>query len=162
MRKIPLQKLSRVFLYLSVLITIIFLLVFYLKYYLAALPEDVDFETEMEVYGNQIDLLIGWAFGLLAVALLASLAFAIKRLTSDPKRGKKAFVAIGIFSLILLVSYAFADGTPLDIPGYSGTDNVPAVLKYADTLIFSTYVMLILAFLSIVYSEIDKFLKKLP
>jgi hypothetical protein len=162
MKKIPLQKLSRVFLYLSVLVTLIFLLVFYLKYYLADLPEDVDFETEMEAYGNHIDLLIGWAFGLLAVALMASLAFAIVRLVGDPKRGIKAFVAIGIFALILIVSYAFADGTLLEMPGYSGTDNVPAILKYADTLIYSTYVMLILAFLSIIYSEIDKFLKKLP
>ena len=52
-----------------------------------------------------------------------------------------------------------ASGEVLHLTGYKGTDNIPSVLKNVDTAIFSTYILLGVTVVAIIYSEIAKLLK---
>jgi hypothetical protein len=159
MKKITPKKLVSIFLYVVLAVTSILLVIFYFKTSSMALPDDADVETKIDAYGNILDIILYWSYGLLILALTVSVVFPIIRLIEDPKKGLKALVAIGIFGFIIIIAYVFSDGTPLLLKGYNGKDNVAGTLEFADTLLFTTYIMLGLAFLSIIYSEISKAFK---
>ncbi|MBZ4674938.1 MAG: hypothetical protein JG772_627 [Dysgonamonadaceae bacterium] len=52
------------------------------------------------------------------------------------------------------ITYTLGSGTPLNIVGYTGPDNVPGTLKMTDMWIFSIYVMLMLVILSILFAPL--------
>jgi hypothetical protein len=52
-----------------------------------------------------------------------------------------------------------ADDSVLNLPHYTGSDNVPATLKMVDTGLFTAYLLLGLAFVAIIFSEVSKAFK---
>ena len=92
----------------------------------------------------------------LAIALIFPLIFMF---TSFKNLIRTLGVLIGA-AVLVGIAYSLASATPLQIPGYAGTDSSdPIVLKLVDTGIFLTYFLLGLALLSIFYSEIVKAFK---
>ena len=61
--------------------------------------------------------------------------------------------------MLLMYYWYYIIDTILKIPAYSGTDNVPSVLKKVGTGLISMYILLGLAVLTIVYTEISKYFK---
>jgi len=45
------------------------------------------------------------------------------------------------------------------MPFYDGKDNVPSTLKFVDTVLFTSYILVGLAFLSIIWSAISRVFK---
>lgn len=56
--------------------------------------------------------------------------------------------------ILVLIAYSMSDGTIMDIPGYSGSDNVPGTLKFTDTILITTYFLGIGAIGAIIVTEI--------
>ena len=71
---------------------------------------------------------------------------------------KKKFVFRGIVygQNLQIVAWAMGDGTPMQIPGYSGTDNVPFWLKVTDMFLYSIYILLFVTVVAIIASGIKK------
>ena len=100
-----------------------------------------------------------WAVILVIITLGLALIFPIINIFTNPKSAKSGlFILLGVVILVF-VAYTLASNEVLKIPGYTGTDNIPGVLKIAGTGLFITYILAGLAVLSILYSEISKYFK---
>jgi len=100
------------------------------------------------------DIVLYWAYILLAITVVVLIGFAIsaflKQLKESPKKALSGFLALlGIFGL-LIVTYIIGDGTLLNIPGYDGADNNPQTLKMTDMWLYSCYFLLIVTVIAIV------------
>jgi hypothetical protein len=156
MRRLSSKKTAKVLRYTLVSVSLVLFAILFSMLYFSTLPQDADFESKLEAFGKGIDILLLWAFALLVAAIVVSIVFPLISLVKDPKKGIKSLIALGIFSFFVLLAYLFSDGTPLNMQSYTSQGNVPETLILADTLIYTAYFMLALAFLSILFSEIWK------
>ncbi len=105
------------------------------------------------------DLIIRYAYFLVIGALAAVFAFEIYKIVLHPSSAKNTLIFSGGMVVFLFIAYLFADGTPMEIIGYEGSDNVPSMLKVTDTGLFTFYILMVGAALSIVGAEIMRFFK---
>ncbi len=101
-------------------------------------------------------LLLNWAYVLVFITIICALLFPILRLFTRPKQAMKSFIGIGALAIVFLITYLMADGTPLQIFGYTGPDNIPSTLQQTDMIIFTMYFLFFAAIGSIAVMEILK------
>ncbi|MBR6310641.1 MAG: hypothetical protein IKR52_05520 [Paludibacteraceae bacterium] len=153
------NKLPKIALYALSCITIIIGLLFYFG------PEATTSYNNIEyvepAFTNAIMI---WTYVLVGIAVVITLGFVIYHFIlsamKDPKSAVKPIVVIVGIVLLFLVAYLLGDGTPLNIPGYDGADNVYSWLKITDMFLFVTYTLLVIAFALIIYSNVAKYIKK--
>jgi len=100
------------------------------------------------------DLLIHWAKILLFLTAGLSILFPIIQLVVNPKGAIKGLAGLVGLGLIILISYSMSDATLLDLPGYTGTDNNPGSLQFADTILYTMYILGVGTIVAIVATEI--------
>lgn len=105
------------------------------------------------------DALLGWAYILFFVSVVGALIFPIVTILTNPKAAMKGIVGVASLLLIIGVSYALADGTVMNIPGYSGDDNVPSTLIFSDVVLYTMYILGISSILAIIATEIYRKVK---
>ncbi len=98
--------------------------------------------------------LMNWGYILFGIAAFFAIIFPIVRLFTRPKQAMKSFLGLAGVILLVFVAYAMSDGTPLNLIGYTGYDNVPSMLKFSDTIIFTMYFLFGGAILAILGTEI--------
>ncbi|MDK2843174.1 MAG: hypothetical protein PWQ17_2681, partial [Anaerophaga sp.] len=76
-----------------------------------------------------------------------------------PQSAVRTLISIAFLAVIALISYSLGDGTPMNLVGYKGPDNVPGMLIMADTFLYSMYILLGGAFLAILYTEVSRIFK---
>ena len=102
---------------------------------------------------------LNWAYILCGIAIVAAIAFPIARLFSRPKQALKSLIGLVGVAIVVMVAYSLADGTPMDLKGYNGPDNVPSMLILSDTIIYTMYILFVGAVLAIFGSEIYRRVK---
>lgn len=100
-----------------------------------------------------------WAYVLFGITAGLTIIFSLINFVINPKGAKKSIIAIVAAAALIVIAYLMADDTVLDLPFYSGTGNEPATLKFVDTTLFTAYGLVIIAFLSILWSSISKAFK---
>ncbi len=112
--------------------------------------------VEGEAYTTPVntDLLLVWGMILFGIATLLAVVFPILQIITNPKGAGKGLMGLLALVVVVLISYALSDGTLLDLPGYTGPDNNPTSLKFADTVLYTMYILGVGAILSIVGTEI--------
>jgi uncharacterized membrane protein YhaH (DUF805 family) len=100
-----------------------------------------------------------WAYVLLGITAGVTIIFSLINFVVNPKGAKKSIIAIVAAAVLILVAYLMADDTVLNMPFYDGKGNEPATLKFVDTTLFTAYGLVIIAFLSILWSSISKVFK---
>lgn len=110
---------------------------------------------------KRTDYALKWSYILLFIAALTAVLFPLVAIVTDFKAILRVLgVLAGAAVLILLSYFVLASETPIDILGYTGTDNTnPVALKWIDTGLFSTYIIFGVALLSILYSEVANLFK---
>ncbi|MDR0982893.1 MAG: hypothetical protein LBM07_06605 [Culturomica sp.] len=103
--------------------------------------------------------ILDWAYILAAIAVIAALIFPIIRLFTRPKQAMKSLIGVLALVVICGIAYLMSDGTPLNIVGYTGEDNVPSTLIYTDMLIYTIYLLFIVLVLALIGTEVYKRLK---
>lgn len=103
--------------------------------------------------------LLNWSYILCVIAIVAAIIFPIARLVTRPKEAMKSFLGLAALAIIVGVAYAMSDGTPMKITGYNGPDNVPPMLVFSDTIIYTMYFLFVGAILAIFGSEIYRRVK---
>lgn len=103
--------------------------------------------------------LLNWAYILCGIAVLSALIFPVARLVTRPKQAMKSFLGLVVIVILVLIAYAMADGTPMKIIGYNGPDNVPSMLIFSDTIIYTMYFLFAGAILAILGTEIYRRMK---
>jgi hypothetical protein len=144
------HKISSWILYLLMAASIVSAIVFY----------GVGFDEKNPANADQL-LGVAYAFVILGlgVSLVLSLISFVKSLMHEPKKAVKNLVGPVVIIAIIAISYAMADGTPLNILGYNGPDNVPSMLKFADMALYSMYTLSIVAILMVIASSVIKLFK---
>ena len=111
---------------------------------------------EEPIYTDQFML---FAMVLFIFAAAMAVVFPLISLALNPKGAMKTLVVLAIAAVIIFVSFSMASDAILDIPGYTGTDNVPASLKFAGTSLNTMYVMFILTIGSVIFAEVARIFK---
>ncbi len=108
----------------------------------------------------QTDALLYLMYVLFGLAIAATVVAAIFQfgaaLKDSPAAAIKSLLGLVLLVVVLVVAWAMGDGTPMQIPGYSGTDNVPFWLKLTDMFLYSIYILLFVTVVAIIASGIKK------
>ncbi|PWD97641.1 hypothetical protein [Marinilabilia rubra] len=99
---------------------------------------------------------LNWGKMLLAGAAVISILFEIFNLIVHPQSAVRSLISIALLGVIVLVAYSMGDGTPLQLVGYKGSDNVPSMLVLGDTFLYTTYILLGGVLLTILYTEVSR------
>ncbi|MDR0893090.1 MAG: hypothetical protein LBN24_10830 [Mediterranea sp.] len=106
------------------------------------------------------DTLIYLMYGLfyLAVALtvIAALYQFGAALKDNPGGAIRSLLGLVLLVVVMLIAWAVGDGTPMNIPGYDGTDNVYFWLKVTDMFLYAIYILLCVTILAMLFSAIKK------
>ena len=148
-----LQRIVTIFLYVIFGISVILAIWFFAGGYEPG-TQGTDFEEPVAT-----NTMLLWGYLLFGLSVLAIIIFPIINLVRQPKSAKRALIVVGIFAIIILISYAFSSGTPLHMPGYKGADNVPVKLHMVGTGLYATYFLGGIAFIGILFSEIYRIFK---
>jgi hypothetical protein len=90
------------------------------------------------------DLLMKYMYVLFGIALVAAIysavsAFATK-FAANPQKALFAFVGVGSLALLMTLTYALGDTTPLNIIGFDGEQTAFA-LRISDMSLYSIYIL---------------------
>ena len=115
---------------------------------------------------NYTSELLYWVYIMLALSIIALLAFGllqfITSLKTNPKTALASLSVIVVFGALLGITYSIGDSTPLasitnaDITKY----NVPMWLKISDMWIYSMYILLILCVVSLLATQLKRVFTK--
>ncbi|MCD8091877.1 MAG: hypothetical protein LUF01_03265 [Bacteroides sp.] len=108
----------------------------------------------------QTDALIYLMYGLLAVAVIATLVGVLfqfgSSLKDNPGAALKSLIGLVILIVVVVIAWSMGSDQTLNIPGYSGTDNVPFWLKVTDMFLYTIYILFAGTVLAIIFSSIKK------
>lgn len=147
------SKILKILTWVLMAITIVFALIFYLGNIVPGTEG-----TRIEEPTITKSFLI-WAAILFILTAGVTVFFSIANFVVNPKGAKKSLIALFAAVVIIGVSFLFADDTILNMPFYDGKDNVPNTLKFVDTTMFTAYILVGLAFLSIIWSAVSRVFK---
>jgi hypothetical protein len=106
------------------------------------------------------DIALIWAYILVFITMIASIVFPLIAVISNPKALVRLLIILAGAAVLVIISYVMSKGTPIEITGYTGTDNSdPGTLKMIDTVLFVTYMLFGLALASILYAIISRAFK---
>ncbi len=154
---INISKITSVLLYSLMAISVILLVYFYKV--TAGIPEGTDFDTQIDIYGGILDMIMYWAYILFGIAAISALIFPIINMVSQPKEAVKTLISVAVVAVFVLIAYMLADDTVLNLPGYEGADNVPATLKFSGMMLWTAYLLFAGVIVSIIYAEVSKMIK---
>lgn len=103
--------------------------------------------------------ILNWSYILFGIAIIAAMIFPVARLFTRPKQAMKSFLGLGALVIVILIAYAMSDGTPMKLVGYTGPDNVPSMLLFSDTILYTMYFLFAGTILAILGTEIYRRMK---
>lgn len=108
---------------------------------------------------NFTDSFLNWGIILIFLSGLVTLLAELANIFLQPKKALRTLLSIGIIIVIVLISYALADDTPLEF-GYKNPDNVSETLIFSDVFIFTTYIIFGISIIALLYTELSRVLRK--
>ena len=147
-------KLSSILLWVLMGLTVLFAIIFYVG---GVVPGTEGTRYEEPKVTNSF---IVFAYILLAVTVLTLIFFALRNYVMNPKGLKGVLIALGVVAVLVGLAALLADNTVLNLPHYTGADNVPTTLFWTDIGLYVAYILLAGAFLTIIYSVVSKYFKK--
>ncbi len=148
------SKILKILMWALMGITIVFAGMFYLG---AVVPETAGTRLEEPVITTSFLI---WAAILFFVTAGITLVFTIINFIVNPSGGKKTLISLASIIVIIVIAFLLADDTVLNMPYYDGKDNVPGMLRFADMMIFTSAMLIVVAFLSIVGSAVSRVFRK--
>jgi len=103
-------------------------------------------------------VVLSWAYILLVITTLVTIIFPIVYIISNPKSGKTVLVGLAGFAVLFVIAYSIASGS---IQGevYETFNISEATSRFIGGMLNLTYILALVAVLSIVYSGISSFFK---
>ena len=90
------------------------------------------------------DLLMRYMYVLFGITFVATLVSAVLTFTiefsKDSKSAMLAFIGVGALALLMILTYALGDATPLSIVGFDG-EQTAFDLKISDMSLYSIYIL---------------------
>jgi len=105
------------------------------------------------------EVILRWAYVLFLIAGFFALVFPLIFIAGNLKSAKRLGIVIVIGAVLIFISNRLASGELLNLIQYTGPDNVPGTLKTVDRFLIFTYILGVVAILSILYSAISNLFK---
>ena len=105
------------------------------------------------------NVILRWSYILLIITVAILIVFQLVSMITNLQALKRMGIVLGIAAVLIFVSYQLADDTLLNLIMYTGPDNVPGTLQIVGTTLIFTYILGILAIVSILYSAIANIFK---
>ena len=102
---------------------------------------------------NYTELYLIWSYILFFIAAILAIGFPIVKSFTNPRNLNKALLPLAATVVVILAAYFLSSDEKMDILGLGLVDD-PLTLKYSGTVIITAYILMGIAFLSILYSEI--------
>jgi hypothetical protein len=109
--------------------------------------------------------LLYWGYTVVALAVITLIGFGAFQFTTSlmtsPKKALTSLSVIAVFLVLLGITYAMGDGTPLpNINAESAQYNIPFWLKVTEMWLYTAYVLGTLCVLAVLSSSVMKFIRK--
>ena len=105
------------------------------------------------------NVILRWSYILLIITVVILIVFQLVLIITNLQALKRMGIVLGIAAVLIFVSYQLADDTLINLIMYTGPDNVPGTLQIVGTTLIFTYILGILAIVSILYSAIANIFK---
>lgn len=148
-----LVKILRVLFWVLIGISAVFGIMFYTG---GITPETVNAKYQEPVFTQ---LLINWAYFLFFAATALAVVFAIISMIANPKGAVRTLIALVIMGVIAAIAYGLASDEILVFPGSAEMDITNSLSKNVGMGIISVYLLLLIATVSIVVTEISAYFK---
>lgn len=99
---------------------------------------------------------LNWAKALLIGTAAIAIIFEIVFIVLRPKNAVRSVISLLGLAVVVFIAYSLGDGTPMNLVGYEGPDNVPSMLIMSDMFLYTMYFLFGIAIVSIAYSEISR------
>ena len=124
--------------------------------------------SELDMKYNKVyaytDVLIYWTYALGILSVVTVLFFAVKdfiaELSASPSGALKKIAGPIALVVLLLVTYAIGDTTPLKLNEEAQRFNAPFWLKFSDMWIYSVYVLLFLTIVAAIAGAVKSALNR--
>lgn len=121
--------------------------------------QQVDIAGEMWDQPTYTNSLIFWTYGLLGLTVLLTLTMVLVKFfagfKANPKKAVRTLIVLALFVGLFVIAWFLGDGkNALNIPGYTGTDNVGFWAQYTDMCCFMIYIMIALTILTMAGSYV--------
>lgn len=138
-------------------VSVVLVILFYVKS--SGIPSKTEFAEQITLFGASLEYYMVWTYILIITATAGAVVFPILNIITNPKGAVKTLVGVALFAVVIFVAFALADNTVMEIPAYTGEDNVPDTLKWSGAVLYTMYILLIGAIVSIFYVEVAKIFK---
>lgn len=116
-------------------------------------------EGDAMAEGSMTGVIITWTILVLAIGIAGAIISEVFGAITNSGNILKSLVIVVAGVAIIAICWALSDGTPLNLPGYEGSENQSPWLEIADTGIYLFYLSAGVAVLSIIASEIYQMFK---
>lgn len=124
--------------------------------------------SELDMKDNKVyaytDVLIYWTYALGILSVVTVLFFVVKdfiaELAASPSAALKKIAGPIALVVLLLVTYAIGDTTPLKLNEEAQRFNAPFWLKFSDMWIYSVYVLLFLTIVAAIVGAVKSALNR--
>ena len=124
--------------------------------------------SELDMKDNKVyaytDVLIYWTYALGSLSVVTVLFFVVKdfiaELAASPSAALKKIAGPIALIVLLLVTYAIGDTTPLKLNEEAQRFNAPFWLKFSDMWIYSVYVLLFLTIVAAIAGAVKSALNR--
>jgi|TARA_B100000767_G_scaffold266453_1_gene283819 hypothetical protein len=107
---------------------------------------------------SSVSPLITLALAILSIAVVVTIVFSLMNLASDIKKLKKALITIGLFLIVIIISYVISEG--VETPMKDGEVLSANGSRLVETGIVTFYMLTVIAFGSMIFSAVKKIIKK--
>jgi len=150
-------KAGRIFYWMLLAVSVVLIIAFYVKS--GNVNTDDPFSKQIKEFGPILNYYVIWAYILVGLAVFFTVIFPIATMISNPKSGLKTLASIAGLALLLFIGYQLADDTIMELPGYTGNDNIPSTLKLTGMGVYMMYFMLGGSLLAMAFSAIRNVFK---
>lgn len=104
------------------------------------------------VFGENVDLMLRWTYILLGLTVALVIILPLLYVAENPKGALRGLLGLVGILVVIGIAYALSDTNPIETPAQL-YDN-PTQLRISDIGLYTTYIALLVAIVTIVYGEI--------
>jgi peptidoglycan/LPS O-acetylase OafA/YrhL len=103
---------------------------------------------------------IVWAYILTGIATLSAIVFPIVKMVGNPQNAKKSIMGVVALLIVVAIAYFFSSGDLMKLNDPEMAKyNIHSTLKEVDTGIITTYLLIGIAIVAMIYTEVAKIFK---
>ena len=109
--------------------------------------------------GSWTGNIITWTIAMFVIGVVLIILSYFFGWVIDPSRIVKDLIMLVGFAALIFICWSMSDSTPMDLPGYEGSENQAPWLNIADVGLYFLYIFTSVAVVAIVASEIYQLFK---